>query len=166
VNVSIFSVNLVRPGSTRLFLCERQGSAVGEEEEDYLPGMEHEFRLSPVRGSGDTPGDLAATRQEGRRVQYTGAEPCRHGQGRRSDQRLRNYSLLFDTESFSYLYTVVQEIPHVRHCVGWLGSRVVSVLDSGAEGPGFKSQPRRCRVTVLGKLFTPIVPLFIKQQNW
>ena len=49
---------------------------------------------------------------------------------------------------------------------GWLGSRVVSVLDSGAEGPGFKSQPRRCRVTVLGKLFTPIVPLFTKQRNW
>jgi len=24
--------------------------------------------------------------------------------------------------------------------IGWLGSRVVSVLDSGAEGPGFKSQ--------------------------
>jgi len=33
-------------------------------------------------------------------------------------------------------------------------------------GPGFKSQPRRCPVTVLGKLFTPIVPLFTKQQNW
>ena len=49
---------------------------------------------------------------------------------------------------------------------GWLGSRVVSMLDSGAEGPGFKSQPRRCRVTVVGKLFTPIVPLFTKQQNW
>ena len=49
---------------------------------------------------------------------------------------------------------------------GWLGSRVVSVLDSGAEGPGFKLQPQRCRVTVLGKLFTPIVPLFTKQQNW
>jgi len=32
--------------------------------------------------------------------------------------------------------------------VGWLGSRVVSVLDSGAEGPGFKLQSRRCRVTV------------------
>jgi len=48
----------------------------------------------------------------------------------------------------------------------WLGSRVVSVLDSGAEGPGFKSQPRRCRVTVLGKLFTPVVPLFTKQQKW
>ena len=49
---------------------------------------------------------------------------------------------------------------------GWLGSRVVSVLGSGAEGPGFKSQPRRCRVTVSGKLFTPIVPLFTKQRNW
>ena len=42
---------------------------------------------------------------------------------------------------------------------------MVSMLDSGAEGPGFKSQSRRCRVTVLGKLFTPIVPLFTKQQN-
>ena len=45
-------------------------------------------------------------------------------------------------------------------------SRVVSVLDPGAEGLGFKSQPRRCRVTVLGKLFTPTVPLFTKQRNW
>ena len=49
---------------------------------------------------------------------------------------------------------------------GLLGCRVVSVLDSGAGGPGYKSQPQRCRVTVLGKLFTPIVPLFTKQQNW
>ena len=53
-----------------------------------------------------------------------------------------------------------------RGNLGWLGSRVVSVLDSGAEGPGFKSQSRRCRVTVLGKVLTPIVPLFTKQQNW
>ena len=52
------------------------------------------------------------------------------------------------------------------HWQGWLGSRVVSVLDSGAEGPGFKSRPRRCQVTVLGKLLRPIVPLFTKQQNW
>ena len=29
------------------------------------------------------------------------------------------------------------------HPVGWLGSRVVSVLDSGAVRPGFKSQPWR-----------------------
>ena len=42
---------------------------------------------------------------------------------------------------------------------------MISVLDSGAEGLGFKSHPRRCRVAVLGKLFTPIVPLFTKQQN-
>jgi len=48
----------------------------------------------------------------------------------------------------------------------WLGSRVVSVLDSGADGPGFEWQPQRCRVRVLCKLFTPIVPLFTKQQNW
>ena len=48
--------------------------------------------------------------------------------------------------------------------IGWLGSRVVSVLDS--EGPGFKSQPRYCRVAVLGKLLTPIVTLLTKQQNW
>jgi len=41
--------------------------------------------------------------------------------------------------------------------------RMVSVLDSGAEGPVFKSQSRRCRVTVLGKLFTSVVPLFTKQ---
>ena len=38
--------------------------------------------------------------------------------------------------------------------------------NTGAEWPGFKSQPRRCRVTVLGKLCTPIVPLFSKQRNW
>jgi len=33
---------------------------------------------------------------------------------------------------------------------------MVSILDSDAEGPGFKSQPQHCRVTVLGKLFTPV----------
>jgi len=49
---------------------------------------------------------------------------------------------------------------------GWLGSREVGVLDSGAEGPGFKSQTRCCRVTVLRKLFTSIVPLFTEQRNW
>jgi len=53
-------------------------------------------------------------------------------------------------------------------CMGWLGSRVVSVLDSG----------KRARVQIaveklsgnslslLGKLFIPIVPLFTKQQKW
>ena len=37
-----------------------------------------------------------------------------------------------------------------------VGSRVVSVLYSGAEGPGFKSQSRRCQVTVLDKLFKTV----------
>ena len=35
------------------------------------------------------------------------------------------------------------------------------------KGPGSnRSRDAVCRVTVLGKLFTPIVPLFTKQQNW
>ena len=72
-----------------------------------------------------------------------------------------NSSSVTDTVRTHYeLFTLYSSLP------GWLGSWVVSVLDSGAEGPGFKSQPRRCRVTVLGKLFTPIVSLFTKQQNW
>ena len=49
--------------------------------------------------------------------------------------------------------------------IAWLGSRMVSVLDSGAEGSDFISRPRRCRVTVLGKLFIPIVPVFTGQRN-
>ena len=54
-----------------------------------------------------------------------------------------------------------------KQCLqGWLGSRLVSVLDSGTVVLGFKSQSRCCPVAVLGKLFTPIVPLFINQQNW
>ena len=45
------------------------------------------------------------------------------------------------------------------------GGRLPLLSARPAEGSGFKSQPRRCRVTVLGKLFTPIVPLFTKQRN-
>ena len=59
-------------------------------------------------------------------------------------------------------YTHASFITNVQ--VGWLCSRVARVLDSGAEGPGFKLQPCCCRVTVLGKLFTPIVTLFTKQR--
>ena len=40
------------------------------------------------------------------------------------------------------------------------------VLTQAQYRAGFKSQSRCCLVTVLGKLFTPIVPLFTKQQNW
>jgi len=47
------------------------------------------------------------------------------------------------------------------------GSGLVAAAPAtSAEGPMFKSQSRRCQVTVLGKLFTPIVPVFTKQQNW
>ena len=71
------------------------------------------------------------------------------------------------TVANSLLSTYTQNSITLLCCSGgWLGSRVVSVLDSSAEGPGFKSQSRRCRVTVLGKLFAPIVPLLTKQQNW
>ena len=59
----------------------------------------------------------------------------------------------------------VSSLFHRISLARWLGSRVVSVLDSGAVGPGFKLQPQRCRVTVLGKLFTPNVPLYTKQRN-
>jgi len=70
--------------------------------------------------------------------------------------------------NWDWLYrpSVCYLILHNHYTQGWLGSRVISVLDLGTEGLGFKSQPRRCRVTVLGKLFTPTVPLFTKQQNW
>ena len=40
--------------------------------------------------------------------------------------------------SREHFYRKLSKSVGVRH--GWLGSRVVSVLDSGAKGPGFKSQ--------------------------
>ena len=58
----------------------------------------------------------------------------------------------------------VAHIKIASRIVSWLGSRVVSMLASGAVGPGFKSQPPHCQVTVLGKLFTPIVSLFINSK--
>jgi len=60
-----------------------------------------------------------------------------------------------------------RSVSHIDVLMGeWLGSRVVSMLDSGAEGSGFKSQLRRCLITVLGKQFTPIMPLITEQRNW
>ena len=66
-----------------------------------------------------------------------------------TDKMSRKFFCITHTAIYLRIYTL-----------GWLGSRVVSVLDSGAEGTRFKLQSRHCRVTVLGKLFTPIVPLF------
>jgi len=74
-----------------------------------------------------------------------------------SDSALLTIVCVYKSYLLTYLLMVVG---------WWRGSRVDSVLDSGAVGPGFKWQPRRCRVTVLGKLFTAIVPVFTKQQNW
>ena len=84
----------------------------------------------------------------------------------------RNYVTLDNNDKESQLYVTSSRSSRFTSAdtllpLLWsLGSRVVSVLDSGAEGPGFKSQPRRCQATVLGKLFTPVVPLFTKQRNW
>jgi len=84
------------------------------------------------------------------------------------------YSLRWDRHTYGsrcrlmrrYSGGIINEMKIIkRQYCGRLGSRVVSVLDSGAVGPGFKSQPRRCRVTVLSKLFTPVVPLFTKQRH-
>jgi len=64
----------------------------------------------------------------------TGAQQQRHGAGEGGQCRAVNSSSRFAILSlYKYVYCV---IANVR-----LGSRVVSVLDSGAEGPGFKSQP-------------------------
>ena len=45
--------------------------------------------------------------------------------------------------NFSSIVYVILFSDNFSHS-GWLGSRVVSVLDSDAVGPGFKSQSRRC----------------------
>jgi len=79
---------------------------------------------------------------------------------------LEGYTCLltvFVAESSLHFFQYYQLCTQIIQCYR---RRVVSVLDSCAEGPGLKSPSRRCRVTVLGKLFTPIVPLFTKQWNW
>jgi len=49
----------------------------------------------------------------------------------------------------------------------WLGSLLVRALDSRLNGCEFDSRPWRCRVTTLGKLFTPMhVPLSPSSINW
>jgi len=78
--------------------------------------------------------------------------------------RLLNFSFFHLCCATTYVGEIKLYI--YSHIFGRLDSRVVSVLDPGAEGPGFKSHQRRCRVAVLGKLFTPIVSPFTKQRNW
>ena len=45
---------------------------------------------------------------------------------------------------------------------GWLGSQVLAYSTQAQKSLG----SNRSRDAVLGKLFTPFVPLFTKQQNW
>jgi len=82
--------------------------------------------------------------------------------------RLNNPGCTVFTDDCNDLLRLAISVCIVYTCPvwGWLGSWVVSVLDSGTKGARFKSQPRRCWVTVFVKLFTPIVPLFTKQRNW
>jgi len=87
------------------------------------------------------------------------------GQGHVSNFYIFDVAMQCECAFRHFIGVSSMQFKHYYTCNGWLGSRVVSVLALGAVGPGFKSQPRRARVTVLGKLFTPIVPLFIKQQN-
>jgi len=42
---------------------------------------------------------------------------------------------------------------------GSVAEWLVSVLDSGAEEPGFKSQPRRCRVSLRQTVYTHCAPV-------
>ena len=122
---------------------------------NYLEPVVHtHVPPSASRKVGTSEGTVMPCGWEGNRRRHTGHASHRfirlraHGLGKGGKHPA------YTPHTFPYLYTF------------WLGSRVVSVLDSGAEGPRFKSQLRRCRATVLGKLFTPIVPLFTKQQNW
>jgi len=79
---------------------------------------------------------------------------------------LQYFGFYISRDRMAMMMMTMKQITSYFYRDGWHGSRVVSVLDSSAEKPWFKSQPTRCRVAVLGKLFTPIVPLFTKQQNW
>jgi len=55
----------------------------------------------------------------------------------------------------------------VRIFMGGSVAEWLACWTQAQKGPGSnRMQSRRCRATVLGKLFTPIVPLFTKQRNW
>jgi len=57
------------------------------------------------------------------------------------------------TEAFCQRQIQLLSCVHSRH--KWLGSWVAKALDLQLAGCEFNSRPRRCRVTTLGKLFTP-----------
>ena len=86
--------------------------------------------------------------------------PRRHSS--RTDYRRQERSML------PFIETRRRMNKHFLLLYAWiLGGSVAEWLACWTQvqkGPGFKSQSRRCRVTVLGKLFTPIVPLFTSRK--
>ena len=62
---------------------------------------------------------------------------------------LKSNRLPEDWDYFSRLLFLCLQLSY-----GWLDSRVVSVLDSGAEGPGFKSQSRHSRISLRQTVYT------------
>jgi len=60
---------------------------------------------------------------------------------------------------------ILQSMVTIQRTPRWLGGVVVRALDSWSRGRGFDSDRGTIRATTLGKLFTPNVPLFIKQYN-
>ena len=56
----------------------------------------------------------------------------------------RQASSIRELQSTNAVANVQNVIWRINLYIRWLSSGVVSVLESGAEGPGFKSQPRRC----------------------
>jgi len=61
------------------------------------------------------------------------------------------FTIIFGTPSFPISVASMKRLFHQRH--------LENNYFISTKGPGFKPQSRR-------KLFTPIVPLFTKQQNW
>ena len=111
-------------------------------------------------------GDFKIYWNDARHYEFTCMKLYEHDSGVRNTHLSSNRMGSHYHRQLGTRYAISSTNMVFRHTPGWLGSCVVSVLDSGAEGPGFKSQPRRCRVTVLGKLFTRIVPVFTQQRNW
>ena len=86
---------------------------------------------------------------------------------------LNDYALYKSTHSLTHslftcsehyqirVYTKTHFSQYYANCNSLMGGLVAEWLTCWTQ-----EQPRRCRVTLLGKLFTPIVPLFTKQQHW
>jgi len=146
-----YSVRLWWSAAVLVLACRGGGSTGGRFQTDsWRPATDNSWAFTTCTTA--TPARIGAKRPTTSAL--VSADPS-DSTSNVSDRHVLFTDILRSAKTFPVLHTRT----------GRLGSRVVGVLDSGAEGPGFNSQPRRCRVTVLGQLFTPIVPLFTKQQN-